>query len=105
MARESAATRLRFALNTIEAENSGGEAWGFAAACRQGNPEVDTIINLVRRLGIEFVLDVAPEDRKPALVTARAQKCGVIAHDDVFLVVASSTSLPGSWQPPHVLKP
>jgi transcriptional regulator with XRE-family HTH domain len=54
------------------------------------NPEVDTIINAVRRLGIEFVLDVAPAGRKPALVTARAQKRGAIAHDDVSVVAASS---------------
>ena len=55
------------------------------------NPEVDTIINAVRRLGIEFVLDVAPASRKPALVTARAQKHGAIAHDDVSVVAASSS--------------
>ena len=54
------------------------------------NPEVDTIINAVRRLGIEFVLDVAPTSRKPALVTARAQRGGAIAHDDVSVVAASS---------------
>ncbi len=54
------------------------------------NPEVDTIINTVRRLGVEFVLDVAPAGRKPALVTARAQKRGAIAHDDVSVVAASS---------------
>lgn len=34
------------------------------------------IINAVRRLGVEFVLDVAPAGRKPALVTARAQSAG-----------------------------
>jgi transcriptional regulator with XRE-family HTH domain len=54
------------------------------------NPEVDTIINAVRRLGIEFVLDVAPAGRKPALVTALAQKRGAIAHNDVSVVAASS---------------
>ncbi len=54
------------------------------------NPEIDTIINAVRRLGIEFVLDVSPSDRKPLLVTARAQKQGTIAHDDVSVVAASS---------------
>jgi len=38
----------------------------------------------------EFVLDVAPTSRKPALVTARAQKRGAIAHDEVSVVAASS---------------
>lgn len=52
------------------------------------DPEVDTIINAVRRLGIEFVLDVAPASRKPALVTARAERRGAIAYADV--VAASS---------------
>jgi transcriptional regulator with XRE-family HTH domain len=54
------------------------------------NPGVDTIINAVRRLGIEFVLDVAPTNRKPTLVTARAQKGETIAYDDVSVVAASS---------------
>jgi transcriptional regulator with XRE-family HTH domain len=54
------------------------------------NPEIDTIINAVRQLGIEFALDVAPADRKPMLVTARAQKRGAIAHDDVAVVAASA---------------
>jgi transcriptional regulator with XRE-family HTH domain len=54
------------------------------------NPEIETIINAVRRLGIEFVLDVSPADRKPLLVTARAQKQGAIAHDDVSVVAAAS---------------
>jgi transcriptional regulator with XRE-family HTH domain len=54
------------------------------------NPEIDTIIRAVRRLGIEFALDVAPADRKPALVTARARRSGTIEHDDVAVVVAST---------------
>jgi len=54
------------------------------------NPEIDTIINAVRRLGIEFALDVSPSDRKPMLVTARAQKQGAIAHEDVSVVAASA---------------
>lgn len=54
------------------------------------NPGLDTIINAVRKLGIEFVLDVSPAGQKPALVTARAQKNGAIAHDDVSVVAASS---------------
>lgn len=65
------------------------------------NPDVDTIINAVRRLGIEFVLDVAPADRKPALVTARAQKGGAIAHDDVS-VVAASSFFDKSWRPSEI---
>jgi transcriptional regulator with XRE-family HTH domain len=54
------------------------------------NPEIDTIINAVRRLGIEFAVDVAPAGRKPALVTARARKNEPIAHDDVSVIAASA---------------
>lgn len=54
------------------------------------NPEIETIINAVRKLGIEFCLDVSPSGRKPTLITARAQREDVIDHDDVSVVVASS---------------
>jgi DNA-binding XRE family transcriptional regulator len=54
------------------------------------NPEIDTIINAARQLGIEFALDVSPAGRKPMLVTARAQKRGAIAHDGVSVVAASA---------------
>jgi transcriptional regulator with XRE-family HTH domain len=52
------------------------------------NPSVDTIINAVRRLGIEFAIDVAPAGRKPTLVTARARRAEAIEHDDVTVVAA-----------------
>jgi transcriptional regulator with XRE-family HTH domain len=53
------------------------------------NPELDTIINAVRRLGIEFVLDVAPANRQPLFLNAKARKREVIAHDDVAVLTAS----------------
>lgn len=40
------------------------------------NPEVDTIINTVRNLGIELAFDVTPASRKPTLVTARLRSAG-----------------------------
>lgn len=55
------------------------------------NPTIDTIINMVKRLGIEFAIDIAPVDREPSFVTARARKIGAVEHDDVALVVASSS--------------
>lgn len=54
------------------------------------NPDIDTIINAARRLGIEFCLDVAPAGRKPVFVTARARKFEAIDHDDVTVVAASA---------------
>jgi DNA-binding XRE family transcriptional regulator len=95
-AREFAATLLRYRAEHKLSQRALAKKLGVSqprvAKLESGehNPEVDTIINAVRRLGIEFVLDVAPASRKPALVTARAQKHGAISHDDVSVVAASS---------------
>jgi DNA-binding XRE family transcriptional regulator len=95
-AREFAATLLRYRAEHKLSQRALAEKLGVSQPrvvkleSGEHNPEVDTIINAVRRLGIEFVLDVAPTGRKPALVTARAQKRGAITHDDVSVVAASS---------------
>jgi len=95
-AREFAATLLRYRAEHKLSQRALAERLGLSqpriAKLESGehNPEIDTIINAVRRLGIEFVLDVSPADRKPLLVTALAQKQGAIAHDDVSVVAASS---------------
>lgn len=62
----------------------------FKLESGEHNPDIDTIINAVRCLGIEFCLDVAPAGRKPVLVTARARKCEPIDHDDVAVIAASA---------------
>lgn len=54
------------------------------------NPAIDTIVNAVRTLGVEFCLDVAPAGSKSTFVTARARKRGTVAHDDVEMVVAAA---------------
>lgn len=95
-AREFAATLLRYRAEHKLSQRALAEKLGVSQPrvvkleSGEHNPEVDTIINAVRRLGIEFVLDVAPANRKPVLVTARVQKQGAIAHDDVSVVAASS---------------
>jgi DNA-binding XRE family transcriptional regulator len=95
-AREFAATLLRYRADRKLSQRALAKKLGVSQPrvvkleSGEHNPEIDTIINAVRRLGIEFVLDVAPAGRKPALVTARAQKGGAIAHDDVNVVAASS---------------
>jgi transcriptional regulator with XRE-family HTH domain len=53
------------------------------------NPSLETIINVVRRLGIEFVIDVAPADRQPALLSAKARKSEAIAHAEVAVLALS----------------
>lgn len=95
-AREFAATLLRYRAEHKLSQRALAERLGVSQPrivkleSGEHNPEIDTIINSVRRLGIEFVLDVSPADRKPLLVTALAQKQGAIAHDDVSVVAASS---------------
>jgi transcriptional regulator with XRE-family HTH domain len=95
-AREFAATLLRYRAEHKLSQRALAERLGVSQPrvvkleSGEHNPEVDTIINAVRRLGIEFVLDISPADRKPVLVTARAQKGGAIAYDEVSVVAASS---------------
>jgi transcriptional regulator with XRE-family HTH domain len=95
-AREFASTLLRYRAEHELSQRALAERLGVSQPrivkleSGEHNPEIDTIINAVRRLGIEFALDVSPADRKPTLVTARAQKQGAIAHDDVSVVAASS---------------
>jgi transcriptional regulator with XRE-family HTH domain len=95
-AREFAATLLRYRAEHKLSQRALAERLGVSQPrivkleSGEHNPEIDTIINAVRRLGIEFALDVSPADRKPTLVTALARKQGAIAHDDVSVVAASS---------------
>ena len=95
-AREFAATLLRYRAEHRLSQRALAAKLGVSQPrvvkleSGEHNPEVDTIINAVRRLGIEFVLDIAPESRKPALVSARARKQGAVVHDEVSVVTASS---------------
>jgi transcriptional regulator with XRE-family HTH domain len=95
-AREFAAILLRYRAKHKLSQRSLAQKLGVSQPrvvkleSGEHNPDVDTIINAVRQLEIEFVLDIAPTTRKPALVTARAQKHGAVAHDDVSVVAASS---------------
>lgn len=95
-AREFAATLLRYRAKHDLNQRALAQRLGISQPrvvkleSGEHNPGIDTIINAVKRLEIEFALDVAPAGRKPALVTARARKCGAIAHDDVVVVAASA---------------
>jgi transcriptional regulator with XRE-family HTH domain len=95
-AREFASTLLRYRAEHDLSQRALAERLGVSQPrivkleSGEHNPEIDTIINAVRQLGIEFALDVSPANRKPTLVTARAQKQGAIAHDDVSVVAASA---------------
>lgn len=95
-AREFAATLLRYRAEHKLSQRALARKLGISQPrvvkleSGEHNPEIDTIINAVRSLGVEFALDVAPTGRRPALVTARAQKGRAIAHEDVSVVAASS---------------
>lgn len=95
-AREFAATLLRYRAEHKLSQRALAKELGVSQPrvakleSAEHNPELDTFINAVRRLGIEFVLDVAPAGRQPAFVNANSRKCGVIAHDDVAVLAASA---------------
>jgi ribosome-binding protein aMBF1 (putative translation factor) len=48
----------------------------FVAKLEMGetNPQIETLINLSERLGIEFMIDIAPAAKAPKLVTRRARE-------------------------------
>jgi transcriptional regulator with XRE-family HTH domain len=55
------------------------------------NPDVDTIIATVDKLGTEFVLDVGPARFEAKLVTETARTSGaVVRHGNVSVVTASA---------------
>jgi len=54
------------------------------------NPDVDTIIATVDRLGTEFALDVAPAARGAQLLKKSAQKAGAVVHHGNVAVTAAS---------------
>ncbi len=93
-ARELAATLLRYRAKHKLSQRALAKELGVSQPrvvkleSGEHNPGVDTIIGVVRRLGVEFALDIAPSGRKPALVTARARKGGAIDHDEVSVVAA-----------------
>jgi DNA-binding XRE family transcriptional regulator len=56
------------------------------------NPDFDTIVATVERLGTEFVLDVGPAQYDAKLVTKGAKTSGAVArHGNVSVVTASAS--------------
>ncbi len=95
-AREFAATLLRYRAKHKLSQRALAKELGVSQPrivkleSGEHNPGVDTIINAVRQLGIEFVVDVSPSSRKPALVSARARNGGALDHDQVSILAASA---------------
>jgi DNA-binding XRE family transcriptional regulator len=56
------------------------------------NPDFDTIVDTVERLGTEFALDVGPAQYEAKLVTKSAKTSGAVArHGNVSVVTASAS--------------
>jgi DNA-binding XRE family transcriptional regulator len=97
-AREFAAAILRFRADNSLSQRQLAERLGVSQPrvvkleSGEHNPDVDTIIHVVRTLDIEFCLDVAPAARKVKLMTKHAQEVGgCVEHGDVRVVAASNT--------------
>jgi DNA-binding XRE family transcriptional regulator len=60
------------------------------------NPDFDTIVATVERLGTEFVLDVGPAQYEAKLVTKSAKTSGAVARHGNVSVVTASASRRGS---------
>lgn len=56
------------------------------------NPSVETLINIARVLGIEFLIDIAPSKRASKLVTKRAREQHVAQERDGVSVVFAAAS-------------
>jgi len=55
------------------------------------NPDMDTIINVVQKLGTEFAIDVAPAERTSWVFTKRARTAGtVVTHGNVSVTATSA---------------
>ena len=76
LAREVAAELIRY-----RNENGLGER----------NPRIETLIDISRKTGLEFAIDIAPAAQQPKLVTKRMRDSRPAhVHDDVSVVVASN---------------
>jgi DNA-binding XRE family transcriptional regulator len=56
------------------------------------NPDFDTIVATVEKLGTEFVLDVGPAQYEAKLVTKGARTSGAVARHGNVAVLTASTS-------------
>ena len=56
----------------------------------ESNPDLETLVNISRALGIEFVIDIAPAAKAPRLITKKvAAEHATKRKDGVSVVVAA----------------
>jgi hypothetical protein len=62
-----------------------------SAGAGESNPDLETLVNISRALGIEFVIDIAPATKSPKLVTRKvATEHAVKRQNGVSVVVAAT---------------
>jgi ribosome-binding protein aMBF1 (putative translation factor) len=70
-----------------------GKKQPYVARLESGetNPDLETLVNISRALGIEFVIDIAPAAKTPTLVTKEvASEHATTRRNGVSVVVAAS---------------
>ena len=70
-----------------------GKKQPYVARLESGetNPDLETLVNISRALGIEFVIDIAPAAKTPTLVTKEvAAEHATTRRNGVSMVVAAS---------------
>jgi ribosome-binding protein aMBF1 (putative translation factor) len=70
-----------------------GKKQPYVARLESGetNPDLETLVNISRALGLEFVIDIAPAARTPTLVTKEvAAEHATSRRNGVSVVVAAS---------------
>lgn len=95
VAREVAAELIRYRADNNLSQRVLAERLGVSqpriAKLESGehNPDVDTLVNISRATGLEFVIDITPSARTPKLVTKAVRDRGATyAAGDVSVIAA-----------------
>lgn len=97
LAREIAAELVRFRSQNDLSQRALAERIGVSqprvAKLESGehNPDVDTLVSISRATGLEFVIDIAPSDRRPTMVNKKLRdREPTYVEDDVSVIAAVS---------------
>jgi transcriptional regulator with XRE-family HTH domain len=97
LAREAAAELVRYRSDHGLSQRQLAERLGVSQPriveleSGERNPRIETLIEISRKTGLEFALDIAPSTRSPRLITKRAAtRRPPLVHDGVAVVAASS---------------
>lgn len=95
VAREVAAELIRYRADSNLSQRALAERLGVSQPrvvkleSGEHNPDLDTLVNISRATGLEFVIDIAPSARTPKLVTKAVRDRGATyAAGDVSVIAA-----------------